>query len=112
MRTQDQSGETRATIRDYDLPFLDQLIAPLAALAILCYALYTVNAQSVLLHGPRLKFTVPIVVFGVFRYLFLVHRRGQGADPAKLLFTDRQLVGSGVLWVITIFWILMTKDMH
>ena len=41
---------------------------------------------------------VPFVVFGVFRYLYLVHRRGEGDDPARLLFRDRQLVLSGILW--------------
>ena len=102
-------GATRATIEEYDLPFLDQLIAPLAALTILCYALYTVDPKSVLLHGESLKFTVPLVVFGVFRYLFLVHKRGEGADPARLLFRDHQLVLSGVLWGFAVWWVLANK---
>ena len=99
-------GATRATIREYDLPFLDQMIAPLAALTILCYALYTVDPHSVALHGPRLKFTIPLVVFGVFRYVFLVHKRGEGADPARLLFRDRQLVASGLLYAAMVWWVV------
>lgn len=100
---------TRATIGDYDRAFLDQLIAPLAALSILCYALYTIDQEIVAQHGRHLKFTVPFVVFGVFRYLFLVHRRGQGADPARLLFKDTQLVLSGVLWGVAVWWAIGNK---
>jgi 4-hydroxybenzoate polyprenyltransferase len=94
----DGRAATRHTLREYDVAFLDQVIAPLAALSILCYALYTVDKDSVAKHGENLKFTVPFVVFGVFRYLFLVHKRGEGADPSKLLFRDPPLVLSGLLW--------------
>src|SRR5690606_8580872 len=90
---------TRESLRDYDAHFLDQMINPLAAMSILAYALYTVDDRTVAYHGTTgLALTVPFVVFGVFRYLYLVHRRGEGDDPARLLFTDRQLVLSGVLW--------------
>jgi 4-hydroxybenzoate polyprenyltransferase len=108
-RVDDASGSTRATMRDYEISFLDQLIAPLAALSILSYALYTVDQQVEALHGERIKYTVPFVVFGVFRYLFLVHRRGEGADPARLLFRDPQLVASGLLWGLTVWWAIATN---
>jgi 4-hydroxybenzoate polyprenyltransferase len=95
-------GETRASLRHYDAHFLDQMINPLAAMSILAYALYTVDEKSVGLHGPGLPWTVPFVVFGVFRYLYLVHRRGQGSDPARLLFTDPQILISGLLWAASV----------
>ncbi len=101
------SEATRATMRYYTVPFLDQIIAPLAALSILTYALYTVDARTIAEHKTQnLMFTVPIVVFGVFRYLFLIHFRGGGEDPSKLLFRDKQIVLSGVLWVIAVMVIL------
>ena len=103
------AADTRATLREYDLTFLDQMIAPLAALTILCYSLYTIHENTVELHGPHLKFTIPLVVFGVFRYLFLVHKRGEGADPARLLFKDPQLVFSGVLWGGAVWWAIANK---
>lgn len=103
------AGDTRATLREYDLTFLDQMIAPLAALTILCYSLYTIDQQVVDLHGEHLKFTIPFVVFGVFRYLFLVHKRGEGADPSRLLFKDPQLVFSGLLWGLTVWWAIANK---
>lgn len=103
----DASGATRATMRDYEIGFLDQLVAPLAALSILTYALYTVD-RTTEFFSERMKYTVPFVVFGVFRYLFLVHRRGEGADPARLLFRDPQLIVSGVLWGLTVWWAIAT----
>jgi hypothetical protein len=62
-----------------------------------------VDARTVAVHGSEgLALTVPFVVFGVFRYLYLVHRRGQGSDPARLLFTDPQILISGVLWSLSV----------
>ena len=95
--------ETRPTMRDYDLPFLDQLISPMAALSILSYALYTVAIETATQHGPYLKFTVPFVVFCVFRYLFLVYRRREGGDPSRLLLTDPQMLMGGSLWCFSVY---------
>jgi 4-hydroxybenzoate polyprenyltransferase len=95
---QTSEGATRAVLRDYSAGFLDQVIAPLAAMSILAYALYTVDDETVAKHGPNLVLTVPFVVFGVFRYLWLVHHGTDGEDPARTLLRDRQLVLSGVLW--------------
>lgn len=98
---------TRASLRHYDAHFLDQMINPLAAMSILAYALYTVDRRTVAYHGTSdLALTVPFVVFGVFRYLYLVHRRGEGDDPARLLFRDRQLVLSGLLWAGCVYLVL------
>ena len=98
---------TRHSLRDYDAHFLDQMINPLAAMSILAYSLYTVDERTVRYHGTAgLAMTVPFVVFGVFRYLYLVHRRGQGDDPARLLFHDRQLVLSGLLWAACVALVL------
>ncbi|MCR9246194.1 MAG: decaprenyl-phosphate phosphoribosyltransferase [bacterium] len=96
-------GLTRATMEDYSLAFLNMMIGPMAALSILSYALYTVSEQTVSRHGSdRLMYTVPIVVYGVFRYLFLVYRKSEGGDPARLLFRDVPLVLSGLLYGIAI----------
>ena len=99
----DDTGVTRASLREYSQTYLDQIIPPLAALSILCYALYTLADETVLKHGPNLILTLPIVVFGVFRYLFLVHHRGQGEDPARVLFRDRPLIASGLLYLFVLY---------
>jgi 4-hydroxybenzoate polyprenyltransferase len=98
---------TRATMQEYTGPFLNMIIGPLAALSILSYALYTVAPETVRTHGTRnLMFTVPVVVYGVFRYLFLVYRRDEGGDPARLLFRDPPLVASGLLYVVLVWLVL------
>lgn len=102
-RKTESDGPTRANLEDYSLAFLNMMIGPLAALSILSYALYTVSPETVARHGSdRLMYTVPIVVYGVFRYLFLVYRKSEGGDPARLLFRDLPLVMSGLLYGIAI----------
>ena len=93
-------GQTRATMRDYSEPLLNMIIGPLAALSILTYALYTVSPETIARHHTdALMYTVPVVTYGVFRYLFLVYRRSEGADPARLLFRDLPLIGSGAVYL-------------
>ena len=97
-RQSEAAGQTRKTMSEYSTPFLNMLIGPLAALSILSYALYTVSPETIdRHHTDRLMFTVPFVCYGVFRYLFLVYRKSEGGDPAKLLFRDVPLVLSGLL---------------
>jgi hypothetical protein len=87
-------------MEDYTTPFLNMMIGPLAALSILSYSLYTVSPETMATHGTdRLMFTVPFVTYGVFRYLFLVYRKSEGGDPARLLFRDVPLLVSGLLYV-------------
>ncbi|MFT7534670.1 MAG: 4-hydroxybenzoate polyprenyltransferase [Hyphomicrobiaceae bacterium] len=106
-RQTEAAGQTRKTMSDYSLPFLNMLIGPLAALSILSYALYTVSPETVARHRTdQLIVTVPFVCYGVFRYLFLVYSKSEGGDPAKLLFRDIPLVLSGVLYVGVVLLIL------
>ena len=105
-RQSQTDGHTRATMRDYSHPFLDMMIGPLAALSILSYALYTVSKETIDKHGDVLIYTIPVVTYGVFRYLFLVYRKSEGGDPAKLLFRDLPLVISGVVYVALV-WLLL-----
>lgn len=106
-RQTEASGQTRKTMRDYSLEFLNMTIGPLAALSILTYALYTVSPETLVRHGTdRLMFTVPVVTYGVFRYLYLVYRKSEGGDPAKLLFRDVPLILSGGIYVMLVFLLL------
>ena len=107
----DDTGVTRASLREYSQTYLDQIIPPLAALSILCYALYTLADETVLKHGPNLILTLPIVVFGVFRYLFLVHHRGAGEDPSRVLFRDRPLIASGLLYLFVLYVALVSEPL-
>jgi 4-hydroxybenzoate polyprenyltransferase len=106
-RQKDVAAPTRATMKEYTVPFLNMIIGPLAALSILSYALYTVAPETQAVHGTTdLMFTVPFVVYGVFRYLFLVYRREEGGDPARLLFKDGPLMLSGVLYLAVAWFVL------
>jgi hypothetical protein len=98
---------------DYSAAFLNMMIGPLAALSILSYSLYTVSPETVQRHGTdRLMYTVPIVTYGVFRYLFLVYRRSEGGDPARLLFRDLPLILSGAAYAVTVVLLLRGLPGH
>ncbi|MDQ2981474.1 MAG: UbiA prenyltransferase family protein [Actinomycetota bacterium] len=89
-------GSSRPVLDGYSLALVDQLIAVTVACTIGAYAIYTFTA-----HSPALMATIPFVVFGVFRYLLLVHRDDLGEEPENVLLTDRPLVLAVVLWAVT-----------
>ena len=93
-------GRRRAVMNDYSAQLLDVFLAVTASAAILSYGLYTVDPTIQALHGTTsLVYTVPLVAFGILRYLFLVHARGQGQDPTRDIFRDVQLLLCGLAWV-------------
>ncbi|MCB9868776.1 MAG: decaprenyl-phosphate phosphoribosyltransferase [Planctomycetes bacterium] len=104
----DGSGATRKTMKRYTQQFLDQVIPSLAAISILSYALYTVAAETIQKHQSRnLIVTVPIVVYGVYRYQYLVSQGREVGDPARVLFRDRPLVLSGLAYALVV-WLAIT----
>lgn len=101
------NGLTRRVLDDYSPEMLEQFIAVTAACTILAYGLYTVSPQTIAIHGSdHLIYTLPFVVYGIFRYLFLLHRRAKGNDTAKDLVQDRHLLITMVAWVATTVWVL------
>ena len=100
-------GSHRKVLDDYDPVLLDLLIGICAAGAIVSYSLYTVSAETVAMHGTAsLIYSVPFVIYGVFRYLFLLHRRSGGGDPAAALMQDRHLLGAFAGWLLTVIALL------
>ncbi len=101
------SMQHRRALEHYSLPFLDQMIAPLGALTVMTYALYTVSPQTVAaFKTDKLVYTVPFVVYGIFRYLYLVHMRAEGGNPTKLLLKDKSMAVNIVLWLTVSVWII------
>ena len=101
------NGLTRRVLDDYSPQMLEQFIAVTAACTIIAYGLYTVAPQTVAIHGSNnLIYTLPFVVYGIFRYLFLLHRRSKGNDTAKDLVQDPHLLVTVVAWVVTTLWVL------
>ncbi len=90
----------RPILSAYPLPLLDSLITITAAVSLLSYALYTLDPLTARLQGtPNLIATVPCVVYGLFRYLFLLHTAGAGQDFVADLLQDRQLRLAIVVWL-------------
>jgi len=83
------------------------LISIVTASTVMSYALYTLSADVHLkFPGKRLELTVPFVLFGIFRYLYLVHQREGGGSPTRLLFTDRVLLSVVLLWAVSVVLII------
>jgi 4-hydroxybenzoate polyprenyltransferase len=104
------AGEHRASLAGYSLPLLDQLVTIVAACTVLAYALYTLAPETVAKFGSdRLKYTVPFVLFGIFRYLFLVARHGQGGEPERVLIRDRHIQLDVAAWLAVVAWALYLR---
>ncbi len=106
----EDASSHRASLADYTVPLLDQMMSICAACCILAYGLYTVSAETVAHVGSdRLKFTVPFAVYAVFRYLFLMHKRGAGGAPEKVLLGDRPLLIDTGLFLAVAAWALYAR---
>ncbi len=91
----DGGANHRATLEEYEPAFLDKLITISAAGVVLCYSLYTLDERTVrVFHTRNLVLTVPFLLFGVFRYLFLVHRREGGGSPTSTVLRDVPLLAT------------------
>jgi 4-hydroxybenzoate polyprenyltransferase len=99
----------RQVLGEYNLHFLDMMIGIVTASTVMCYALYTVSEATVQrFHTRGLLLTFPFVLYGIFRYLYLVYNKNQGEDPTQSLLTDRPMVINLCLWALTagviIYW--------
>lgn len=94
------AGRHRANLDEYTLEFLDSLMNICAGAAVITYALYTLAPETITRVGwSGMLFTIPFVIYGIFRYLYIVHREKGGGDPAQLLFSDRPMQLTIALWV-------------
>lgn len=99
----ENAAEHRSNLTHYSPYFLDQLIAIVTASTLMSYALYTLSGDvRAKFPGKRLEFTVPFVLFGIFRYLYLVHQREEGGNPARLLFSDPVLLSVVLAWAASV----------
>jgi 4-hydroxybenzoate polyprenyltransferase len=97
----------RESLVEYAPGLLDQMIGVVAASIIVAYALYTMWPDTVAKFGTtQLGFTLPIVLYGIFRYLYLIHRREEGGEPDRLLLEDRPLLVAIALWAIAVIVII------
>ena len=91
------ANSSRKVLQDYTLPFLDELINIVSTATIMAYSLYTFSAPN-LPDNHAMMLTIPFVLYGIFRYLYLIHIKGEGGAPDELVLTDRPLQITFALW--------------
>jgi 4-hydroxybenzoate polyprenyltransferase len=98
----------RAVLDEYSATLLEEIIAVVTSATVMAYALYTFNAEN-LPANHAMMFTIPFVLYAVFRYLYLVYRKGEGGSPEEALFADRPLLVCILLWACTSVIILYAR---
>ena len=95
------AGEHRATLEEYSLPFLDQVISILTSATLVCYALYAMGVGDETGTAHRhMQWTIPFVLYGILRYLYVVYHKGDGESPTAVIWTDRPLQIDLLLWLV------------
>lgn len=100
--TAENGSASRRVLDGYNLPLLDQLITIVSSSTILAYSLYTFSAPN-LPNNHAMMLTIPFVLYGVFRYLWLIQVKQEGGAPEELLLTDHPLQITIFLWGLSIF---------
>lgn len=98
--TSGQGNVTRHSLNEYSINLLDHMIGIVTATTVMAYSLYTFSASG-LPANDAMMLTIPFVLYGIFRYLYLIHVRGDGGAPDELLLRDRPLQVAVVLWGLT-----------
>ena len=103
----DDATSHRPILGDYSPYLLDQMIAVVSASTLIAYVFYTISPETSEKFGtPLLGLTIPFPLYGIFRYLYLVHQREGGGSPADLLLTDRPLLACVALWLAAVVLII------
>ena len=98
-----EAAEHRRILGEYSPYLLDQMIAVVTASTLVSYAFYTLEQVTVDRFGTdRLIWTLPLVLYGIFRYLYLVHRKEAGGNPTKVLLNDRPILVIVALWAAAV----------
>jgi 4-hydroxybenzoate polyprenyltransferase len=104
----EDANNHRAILNEYTLPLLDQIMTVVVAATIIAYALYTFSAEG-LPDNHVMMLTIPFVLYGLFRYLYLIHVRGEGGAPEEILLGDTPFLLNCCLWgasILIIFYFL------
>jgi 4-hydroxybenzoate polyprenyltransferase len=98
-----RASDHRQILKEYSLPMLDQMITIVTAATLMSYSLYTFQGPT---GNHRLMITIPLVLYGMFRYLYLVYMRKEGGSPEEVLLRDRHMLGTVVLSIAIIIFVL------
>lgn len=107
---QEAASGHRGVLREYSVSYLDQMISVVTASTVIAYAFYAMSAEvQTKLHTHYLGLTVPFVLYGIFRYLYVLNMRGEGGNPSRTLLEDRPLLINVLLWGLTCIILLYFK---
>lgn len=110
---ENKAADHRAVLEHYSPYFLDQMTAIVTASTVMSYALYTISDETVKKFNTKsLIYTVPFVLYGIFRYLYLVHKREEGGNPTKILLTDVPLILNVLAWVLVCAYIIYRGSVY
>ena len=103
----ENATEHRSILGQYSAYLLDQLISLVTASVVVMYMLYTFSQEVMQKLGTtNLYLTIPFVVYGVFRYLYLIHKREMGGSPTRILIDDTPLLINVILWLVAVFLVM------
>jgi len=104
---ENQASTHRFVLEHYDPYFLDQMISVVTPSTLVCYTLYTLSPDTVAHVGSsNLLYSVPFVIYGIFRYLYLIHKKRGGGDPTQVLLSDRSLLAAILCWLVVVTLVL------
>jgi 4-hydroxybenzoate polyprenyltransferase len=109
IRLTDQAAIHRQNLRHYSLGLLDQLIGIVVTAMLLTYCLYTFQGEN---SNHDLMLTIPVVLFGTFRYLYLMYARAEGDQPDEVLWRDPQILGTVIVYVLLVVTLLYVIPGH
>jgi 4-hydroxybenzoate polyprenyltransferase len=101
----DKAANSRVILDHYSLPFLDEMMAVVTAGTVMTYALYTFSAPN-LPKDHSMMLTIPFVIYGIFRYLYVIHVQGNGGAPEEVVLTDRPLQMAVALFAVAVVLVL------
>jgi len=107
---EEDASSHRPILQEYSPYLLDQMISVVTASTVVAYCLYTISEETVAKFGSsRLIYTVPFVLYGIFRYLYLIHKKGEGGSPEFLILKDKPFLAGILLWIVSAIIILYVR---
>jgi 4-hydroxybenzoate polyprenyltransferase len=98
-----QGTSSRPVLEHYSLPFLDQMVSLVTTGTVISYAIYTVNSPLI---GSRMMLTIPPVIYGIFRYLYLIYDRSDDRSTSQMVSEDKGMIAAGASFVVIAFLLL------
>lgn len=102
----ENAAETRPAFKDYNLNLLNDMLRLVITATAIAYTLYTTEAETALVPEPFMLLTVPFVYYALFRYMYVIHVLNAGGDPTDILYADRPLQISILLWGVVVIALL------